>query len=101
MRKIILLVLIFVFSFTSHATHFVGGEITWECISDPTHIDFGKFIFKLSFYRDCTGMNPSSAGPGGFETLTVHGHPSISAIDVLWDNTEDVSPTTGATPLNP
>ena len=88
-----LLVLIFVFSFTSQASHFVGGEITWECISDPTSIDFGKFIFQLKAYGDCIGISFPGAGPGLFQTLTVHGHSTIPSIDVIWESTTDISPT--------
>ena len=33
-----------------NASHFMGGSITWECISDPTSVDFGKYIFQLKVY---------------------------------------------------
>ena len=98
MKKIIALIFIAFLNVNTFATHFVGGSITWECNDDPTSVDFGKFTFILKFYRDCQGMNPASNGPGGIETLTVHGHPTITNIDVLWDNTLDISPVLGGLP---
>ncbi len=46
------LILIFglLFSTTSSASHVLGGEIYWECLSN------GNFIFYASVYRDCTGI---------------------------------------------
>ena len=54
-RRVILLVVIFFTSFTAHATHIMGGEITWECIKDPSSPDVGKYIFRMKLYRDCDG----------------------------------------------
>ena len=100
MKKIILLFFVLLFSIQSRASHFVGGDITWECISDPTSLDFGKFIFQLKAYGDCTGIDFSSATVGGSESLTVHGHPTITAISLIWNTTNDISSvgTPGANP---
>jgi hypothetical protein len=54
MKKIFLLsALSFLFvltGFKSHASHYMGGEITWECKSN------GKFVFTLIYYRECNGI---------------------------------------------
>ena len=57
MKKYIFLIIIIFFTTRSFSSHFVGGEITWECISDATSVDFGKYIFQLKVYRDCTGID--------------------------------------------
>ena len=103
MKKFLLVLLISLTTFNLSASHFVGGEITWECISDPTSVDFGKFIFQMKIYRDCTGIAFFSANPGGSELLTVHGHPdpTLTSIEVFWDNTVDISPTGAAGGPNP
>ena len=93
MKKYIFLIIIIFFTTRSFSSHFVGGEITWECISDPTNVDFGKYIFQLKVYRDCTGIDFSSASPGGQETLTVHDNPLVPNIACFWDNTVDISAT--------
>lgn len=41
---------LFSFSNTS-ASHFVGGQITWECLST------GKYVFNLQAYVDCSGAS--------------------------------------------
>ena len=35
------------FSHNAKATHMMGGEITWECLSN------GKYIFTMTLYREC------------------------------------------------
>tara|TARA_B100001093_G_scaffold455381_1_gene465462 strand:+ start:41500 stop:45054 length:3555 start_codon:yes stop_codon:yes gene_type:complete len=93
MKKYIFFIIIIFFTSKSYSSHFVGGEITWECISDPTNVDFGKYIFQLKVYRDCTGIDFSSASAGGSETLTVHDNALIPNIACFWDNTVDISAT--------
>ncbi len=41
---------IFLFNFSSTASHLKGGEINWECIGN------GQYVFYLKFYRDCNGI---------------------------------------------
>ena len=55
MRKIFILCLALIsFNFT-YATHMLGGEITWKCIKDSLSPDFGKYIFQMKVYGDCSG----------------------------------------------
>ena len=64
-RSVIQLVVIIGFIIVSaqslKATHYMGGEITWECI--PTgQTNAGKFIFYLKVFRECytSGGNASA-----------------------------------------
>ena len=63
------------------ATHWMGGEITWECQGG------GDYIFKLKIYRDCNGV----AGPSTAQ-LSVWNHPSITAIPLNIVSQTDISP---------
>jgi len=40
----------FLSSYTSNATHMIGGEITWEC-----HPITGQYRLKAKLYKDCQG----------------------------------------------
>ncbi len=65
------------------ASHLMGGEITWECQGS------GQYIFKLTFYRDCNGINT----PPISVALSVFNHPSISTINLTLLSQTDISPT--------
>ncbi len=44
--------LIMLISFSSlNASHYLGGELTWQCTTG------GRYIFTLKVYRDCSGAN--------------------------------------------
>ncbi|RUA28797.1 MAG: hypothetical protein DSY76_04045 [Bacteroidetes bacterium] len=49
------------------ASHYMGGEITWECLT--TGPNAGKFIFHMKVYRECNGItfgtNQTLNGPFG------------------------------------
>ncbi len=48
------------------ASHIIGGDITYECLSQ------GKYRFTLSLYRDCVGMGaPFDSASGSLFTGTV------------------------------
>ena len=88
MKKIFLATIVsLIFLAPVKATHFMGGEITWECIkSGPTQ---GMYIFRLKLYRDCNGTTilPS-------QTITVYNHPSVFSIPVslVPGSPSDISP---------
>jgi len=88
MKRILLFLLLTIFSFNLSASHFVGGEITWECNTDPLSIDYGKYTFFLTIYQDCDGIDFS-----GSYDITVHNHPSLSSINLPLVSTSDISPT--------
>ena len=49
--KFALLFTVLLFStLTVKATHYMGGEITWDCLSN------GKYVFYLKTYRECAGI---------------------------------------------
>jgi hypothetical protein len=66
----------------------MGGEITWECIKDPTDPNIGKYVFKMKLYRDCDGVTGSTLP----QTLEVWNHPSITQITLDWVSNTDISP---------
>ena len=76
MKKIFLATIVsLIFLAPVKATHFMGGEVTWECIkSGPTQ---GMYIFRLKLYRDCNGTTIIGA-----QTITVYNHPSVFSITV-------------------
>ena len=67
------------------ASHVMGGEITWECLTSGANA--GKFVFELKLYRDCNGIalndNPN---------LRVWNHPSLSTITMTLVSATDISP---------
>jgi len=87
MKKTLLLLLLFVLSFSqSKASHLMGGEITWTCIkSGPTQ---GMYIFTLKLYRDCNGITVSQIT----QNISVHNHPILTQIAVEFIDTNDISP---------
>ena len=88
MNRILLFFLISIFSINLSASHFVGGEITWECDNDPLSSDYGKYTFYLTIYQDCDGIDFSSS-----YDITIHNHPSLSSITLPLESTDDISPT--------
>ena len=67
-----------------HASHLMGGEITWACQGN------GQYIFTLKLYRDCNGITPPSS-----VQLSVFNHPTVSSIAFLLNGLPvqtDISP---------
>ena len=88
MKRILVLSLILISFFNANATHVMGGDITWECIKDPTNPDVGKYIFKMKVYRDCMGNALTTT----FKTLDVWGHPSVTQITLNFIENNDITP---------
>lgn len=66
--KRLLLPLLFAFLFipiTTNASHYLGGEISWTCLSN------GKYVFHLKVYRECAGINHNYTN----EFLQIIGNP--------------------------
>nr|MBC8265862.1 SprB repeat-containing protein [Flavobacteriales bacterium] len=88
MKKVFLVVIIALISFApAKASHLMGGEITWTCITTPGATQ-GMYIFKLKVYRDCNGIS----APTTTQTIDVHNHPSITGISVDFISQIDISP---------
>ena len=85
MKKSTLFLALILFCFIkSHATHLMGGEITWHCQGN------GTYIFKMKVYRDCiTPVYITSAGP---ISIRVHNHPSVFNIPMTIVDSTDISP---------
>ena len=88
MKKILLFLIITLFSIQSNASHIMGGEITWVCIKDLTNPDVGKYIFKMKVYRDCDGNTLGT----GTEFIDVWNHPGVTQISLNWQVTNDITP---------
>tara|TARA_B100000902_G_scaffold392929_1_gene446181 strand:+ start:14612 stop:18028 length:3417 start_codon:yes stop_codon:yes gene_type:complete len=91
-RKILIIFIIFS-SFSSFASHFMGGEITWECIKSGPNL--GKYIFEMKVYRDCNGITFSQTA----QTLNAHNYPSLgnqTPILLNFISIDDISPTGSA-----
>jgi len=83
MKKLYTLALIALFSFSTfnvNASHYMGGEITWECLSTGANV--GKFVFTMKVYRECFGMTfgttqalSSTSPAGSFSMSLVTGWP--------------------------
>lgn len=76
-------ILLSLFSLMGFASHYMGGEITWECQGN------GQYIFKLAIYRDCNGQDITDP----LLKIEVWGHPTVSEIDCFFDSSIDLSPT--------
>jgi len=60
----LLLILFISIPFISSATHYLGGEITWECIPGG-QTDAGKYIFQMKLYRECYTIGGNAAANFG------------------------------------
>ncbi len=63
MKRLLLLFTVILFSAVQKpvkASHLLGGEVSWECITQGTNA--GKLIFTIKLYRACVGIQlPASA----------------------------------------
>ena len=91
MKKFLFSFLTSLLTFTLSASHFVGGEITWTCDTDPSSPNYGKYTFYMHIYQDCDGINFSFGN--GAESITVHNNPSLSSISMNFLDTNDISST--------
>ena len=92
MKKITVNILLFFIYFSSniYSSHFMGGEITWECLKAGPNT--GQYIFTMKVYRDCNGITFSQTS----QTLTAHNYPALGAqtpILLNFISITDISPT--------
>lgn len=93
MKKIVFSCAFVLLTVLANATHFMGGEITWECLPNGNY----RFIMKL--YRECYTTNGGQAATfGNTETMytTVPGIPSIIMTRI---SLEDISPVCNSNPV--
>lgn len=81
-RLLLILLIVVGCSFTSNASHVMGGEITWKCQG-------GNYVFQLVFYRDCNGADVNTIS----ENLRVWNHPTLTSITLPFVSRTDISPT--------
>lgn len=109
MKKLVLLIalgfwMISGFFNKASATHYMGGEITWECMKGNSYTlaQQGRYRFHLKLYRECyTTGGGTAATFGATESLStnVPGLPTISmALKAGWP--KDLSPTCYSTTIN-
>jgi len=79
-RKLALIILLSSLIGSASGTHYMGGEITWECTSN------GNFRFIIKLYRECAGIPFSNT-----VNLTTN-IPNFSTIQTSRISMEDISP---------
>ncbi len=93
-----LLTLLFLIPTNTYATHYMGGEITWECIS-MGQTNAGKYIFQVKLYRECYTTNGSAAAQFP-NNLTLHSTSPAGSITLSeiqgWP--KDISPQCNSNP---
>ena len=89
MKKFLFSFLISLLTLNLSASHFIGGEITWECDTDPLSPTYGQYTFYMHIYQDCDGI--SFYYGNGAESITVHNHPTLSQISMNFLDTNDIS----------
>ena len=72
------------------ASHYMGGEITWECLSN------GKYIFTLKAYRECAGITYAST-----QTLNSNSPAGSISLSLVTGWPKDISPTCNNNPSFP
>ncbi len=64
------------------ATHYMGGEITWECLTN------GRYRFHLRYYRECNGIlyptafNLTSNSPAGNIPMNLYPNTTAGRTDI-------------------
>ncbi len=79
--KLLLLAFLLTTTFAK-ASHLMGGEITWTCLSN------GQYLFHMKVYRDCNGIIFSPTGV----FLDVNNVTGISTINMNLVSQADLSP---------
>ena len=71
----------------ARASHIMGGEITWECISSGPNA--GKYVIHLVLYRDCNGTTLN----GSTEPIRIVNYGPDTTLTMTLVESMDVSPT--------
>jgi hypothetical protein len=93
--SVLLLIVLSTLSSDLFATHYMGGEITWECLPN------GRYRFKMRVYRECyTSGGGSAASFGATETITSTGG-GVGSITMTRVHLIDISPQCNSNPAFP
>ena len=86
LRLLFLVGFLSLFANEIHATHYMGGEITWECLSN------GRYRFILKAYRECYTSSGSAANYGQTQTLSSTSPAGSITLTRLVGWPKDISP---------
>lgn len=75
------------------ATHYMGGEITWECMSN------GRYRFILTAYRECYVNMGSAATFGNIESLQSNSPAGNIQLYIKAGWPKDISPVCNSNPI--
>ena len=75
MRRIVLFITLFLLTFSSKATHLVGGEISYECVGSGTNGN--TYQIRLTIYRDCS---PGNTDFDMQAPMTIYGGPNQNTV---------------------
>jgi hypothetical protein len=97
MKKLAILTIFIAFVFQSYSSHYMGGEITWECLPN------GKYRFLVKTYRECymSQGNPAATF-GSYLTLQTN-IPGLNSFNVHLINgwPIEISPVCNSNPAFP
>lgn len=80
-KNLFILFILLINAFVAEASHYMGGEITWECLTN------GQYKFTMKVYRECNGIQFNAS-----ELITVYNHPTVSSIQMTRISQIDISP---------
>ncbi|MFT4800263.1 MAG: hypothetical protein ACI93N_000021 [Flavobacteriaceae bacterium] len=84
-KLIILLLSLLFLSSGAKATHIMGGEITWQCLTSGA--SQGDYIFTMKIYRDCNGIALTNNAQ-----ISVWGSTTINNFNLNLISNTDISP---------
>jgi gliding motility-associated-like protein len=93
MKKLFFIFLTFILFIPVHATHYMGGEITWECLPN------GNYRFTMKIYRECYTTNGGSAAQFGNTEIMYTTVPGLPQITMTRISLTDMSPQCNTNPL--
>ncbi|MEI6854089.1 MAG: T9SS type A sorting domain-containing protein [Bacteroidota bacterium] len=97
-RYLSFFLILFFFSINSYASHYMGGEITWQCLGN------GHYRFIMKLYRECHGISFNTVDTmriinyPGLNHITMALKPGANPLDSLdgtKDGITDISPSCG------
>jgi gliding motility-associated-like protein len=93
MKRLFIIIFAFLLTIPSHATHYMGGEITWECLPN------GNYRFTMKIYRECYTTNGNNAANFGNTELLRTTVPGLTQITMTRISLLDMSPQCNTNPL--
>lgn len=85
MKHLYLFALLLFFQIPLHATHIVGGVLTYECL------DGGTYKFTMKMYRDCSANNTNQTGFDFNASFTIFKGQDPTPVDVIYTGLQSVT----------